>query len=78
MNYKKFMINNHNNLVFITVNKNGFMSIWNDEPVKNESTGKWEGKFLYANSELYKEFKKLIKESNINWINEPIVLDITI
>ena len=54
------------------------MSIWNDEPVKNESTGKWEGKFLYANSELYKEFKKLIKESNINWINEPIVLDITI
>jgi hypothetical protein len=54
------------------------MTIWHDEPIKNEKTGKWEGKMPVANSIIYKDFTNMIKESNICWTNEPIVFDIKI
>ena len=64
--------------LFITVNKNGFMSIWYDEPIKNEKLGKWRGSFPFCNSIMYNEFAVMIKEANINFISEPIRIDVMI
>lgn len=72
------MVSKSSFLIYITVNRNGFMTIWHDEPIKNEKTGKWEGKMPVANSIIYKDFTNMIKESNICWTNEPIVFDIKI
>ena len=54
------------------------MSIWYDEPIKNEKEGKWHGSFPFCNSIMYNEFAVMIKEANINFISEPIRIDVMI
>lgn len=62
--------------IYVTVNKNGFMTIWHDEPIKNEVSGKWEGNYSFCNSYMYNEFYKLIKDTNINFESEAIRFDV--
>lgn len=66
-----------NFIVWVAVNKNGFVVMFlNDEPIKNENTGKWEGNY-YANSLLYKDIINLVEKSNITWDCDPFSLQIT-
>lgn len=63
-------------IIWIAVNKNGVIVMFiDDEPIKNEKTGKWEGKY-FVNSLLYKDICELVKKSNITWDCEAFSLQI--
>ena len=52
------------------VNKNGFISLFTDQPQRNTDTGKWEGN-LYLNSVIYKMIVDLFEKANFSWMNDP-------
>ena len=59
----------------MTVNRSGFITSWLNEPIKNEKSGKWVGKYALSDSLFYKKVKKIVKETNYSWQNtEPIIL----
>ena len=61
--------------IFITVNRNGFVNCWLNEPTKNNKSGKWIGKYSLADSIFYKKAKNIVKETCYSWQNdEPIIL----
>lgn len=61
-------------LITVTVNPSGFASMWIDNPYRLEN--KWKGNFIYVNSLVYNQIKKLIKETNMSWDSEPITIPI--
>lgn len=66
---------NTNIPIFVTVNRNGFVNCWIDEPTKNDKVGKWVAKYSLADSIFYNKVKGIIKETNYSWNNsEPLVL----
>lgn len=61
--------------IFVTVNRNGFMNCWLNEPTRDEKAGKWVGKYVIADSINYERAKKIVKEIDYGWNNlEPMVL----
>ena len=66
---------NSNIPIFVTVNRNGFINCWLNEPIKDEKAGKWVGKFTFADSENYERVKSIVKETGYSWnIDEPLIL----
>ena len=57
--------------VWFAVNKNGFIGVYADEPIRNDKTGKWESKFPFINSTVYPEIVKLAENSKMDWLKEP-------
>lgn len=56
--------------IWFAVNKNEKVVMFIDEPTKNESIGKWESKYPYINSLIYKDICKLVQQSKMNWNSE--------
>lgn len=66
---------NTNIPIYITVNRNGFINCWLNEPIRNEKSGKWIGKYAFADSKFYNKAKNIIKDTNYSWQNlEPLVI----
>lgn len=57
--------------IWFAVNKSGFIGLYADEPKRNNTTGKWESKFPFINSNIYDQITSLVEKSNIDWKNEP-------
>jgi len=57
--------------VWFAVNKNGFVGMYNEQPVRNEETGKWESKFPFVNSLAYDQIVALVEKAQMNWNNNP-------
>lgn len=57
--------------VWASINKNGFVMLWLDEPKRNEETGKWEAKYPYVNSVIYKQFSDFIQKTKLTWLSPP-------
>jgi len=55
---------------WVAVNKDGFISMFTDVPVRNNNTGKWEGTY-YLDSFIYGIVKDMITKVNMKWDNEP-------
>lgn len=53
--------------IWVAVNKNGTVRIFTDEPIRNNISGKWEGKHPFISSVLQKQFEDLCQKSNITW-----------
>lgn len=56
--------------VWVGMNKNGFLVIFSDKPVRDKESGKWLGT-MYANSVIYKMVKELLEKTSYSWNNEP-------
>lgn len=66
---------NSNIPIYITVNRNGFINCWLNEPYKDNKSGKWIGKYSLANYENYMYVTKIVKETSYSWNNsEPLIL----
>ena len=64
--------------IYITVNRNGFINCWLDEPTKDSKIGKWVGKYTFANSIVYGNATQIVKETQYSWNNnEPIIITLT-
>lgn len=59
-------------LVNITVNQNGFIGVWLDEPKRLKNV--WKGKFPFVNYLVYKKIKNIVKESQMNWESDFITI----
>lgn len=64
------MENNKSLKCWAAVNKNGFLSLFIEQPKRNSEKGKWEGN-LYINSVAYKAIKELFDKVSFNWEKEP-------
>ena len=64
--------------IWVAVNKNGDIRMFNDEPKKNIKTGKWESKRPYVNSLLFNEVKSIIEHSSFTWECEPNFFEIQV
>ena len=63
-------MDNTTNKCWAAVNKNGFMTLFTDQPTRNTAAGKWEGN-MYVNSVAYKAIKDLFEKVNFSWEREP-------
>jgi hypothetical protein len=61
-------------LINITVNKNGEIGIWLDQPIRKDKV--WKGKFPYINSICYKQVKKIVKETQMDWFSDYLSIPI--
>ncbi len=64
--------------IWFAVNHNENVVMFLDEPVKNEKLGKWESKYPYINSLIYKDICNLVKQSKMNWNSECQCIEINI
>lgn len=64
--------------IWFAVNKSGFVGLYNDEPIRNESTGKWESKTPFVNSLIYDQIVALVDKSGMTWENNPECITIQI
>lgn len=63
--------------IWVAVNKNGAVRMFTAEPIKNDITGRWEGK-PFVNCVLQKQFEELCEKSHITWEMEPNPFSINI
>ena len=61
-------------LVYLTVNQSGFIGIWFDEPKRKGN--KWIAKFPFINALIYKNVKRIITETQMNWESDYITIPI--
>lgn len=64
--------------IWFAVNKNDHVVMFIEEPIKNEKLGKWESKYPYINSSIYKEICSLVQQSKMNWNSESQCIEISI
>lgn len=62
--------------IWAAVNKDGFIMLFTGEPVRDDESGKWIGKYPYINSNVYPQFCDLIKKSKMSWKSEPEMFEI--
>ena len=62
--------------IWLAINKSGFIGLYKDCPIKNEKTGKWEGKYPIINSVIYDNITDLIQKSSLSWESEPEYISI--
>jgi hypothetical protein len=63
-------MDNKNIKFWASVNKNGFLVLFTEQPKRNLNTGKWIGKY-YCNSAIYKIIRELFDRASFNWEKEP-------
>ncbi len=63
--------------IWFAVNKNGFVGLYLDKPVRNKLTKKWESKYPFINSIIYNEIVDLVEKAKYTWENEPECITIT-
>lgn len=56
--------------IWIGVNKNGYISMHLEIPIRNVENGKWVSNKPYINSKLYDIYDSLLKKANITWEHE--------
>ena len=64
--------------IWVAVNKNGDVRMFTDEPVRNNETGRWEGKHPFVNCILQVQFEELCTKSKITWEMEPNPFEINL
>lgn len=69
---------NSSMLIWFCCDKNQRVQMFLDEPVRNTKLGKFEGKYPYVNSVIYKDFCEVVKQAKMNFNTEPQVIEIQI
>lgn len=64
--------------VWFAVNKNGKVRMFLDNPTKNVVSGKWDSKYPYVNSKLYKDIIQVVQQAKMTFENDPEVIQIQI
>ena len=62
--------------VWFAINKSGFVSLFAEEPKRNEETGKWDSKFPFVNSLVYDQVVALVEKAGLKWESEPECINI--
>jgi len=53
------------------VNKNGWVSLHNEQPTRNEAQGKWVSKSPFCNQNVQKQFTEMMAKVKMTWEAEP-------
>jgi hypothetical protein len=61
---------------WVYVNKNGFLGLSIDKPVRDEDLGKWVAKYPYCNSIMYAQVMEMISKTKFGWNCEPEYIEI--
>ena len=64
--------------IWFCVNRDGKVKMFLDEPVKNEKTGRYEGKSPYVNTLLYKDMCEVVKQSKMTFETDPQAIEIRV
>ena len=62
--------------IWFVSDKNGDILMFLDEPIKNPTTRKWEGKQPYVNSKIYNEICILAQQAQMNFETSPECIEI--
>ena len=57
--------------IWAAVNGDGYIGLYNEEPIRNAQTRKWECKFPYCNQTVYNQFSALVRKAGMTWEHEP-------
>jgi len=60
--------------VWFAVNKNGFVNMFLNTPVRNKESGVWTSNHYFINSEIYPQICTLVEKAKMNWDSEPEVI----
>lgn len=64
--------------IWFCVNRDNKVKMFLDEPVKNEKTGRYEGKSPYVNTLLYKDISEVVKQTKMTFDTEPQAIEIRV
>lgn len=62
--------------IWLCVNKNGYVNIFNAQPIRNREAGKWVSKYPFVNSAIYGQMKELATKAQMTWESEPEYFEI--
>jgi len=64
--------------VWVYVNKNGFIGMSADEPIRDEKNGKWKVKNAFCNSKLYNMIVTTVEKTSMGWNTTPEYFEINL
>lgn len=57
--------------VWFAVNRDGFVGMYMEKPIRNEETGHWDSKFPFVNPQAYQIIEKITEQAKMTWENDP-------
>ena len=65
----------HSQQIWFCVDKNGFICMFTEKPIKNVVKGTWESKNPYINSKIYNDICAIVQQAKMTFENEPEVIE---